>query len=131
MFVDASAICAILLGEPEAEAFKDKLTAATRRSTSAIAVFECVRALMRVTGVEPETARALVAEFLDAGAFEVATIAQPEREAALDAMARFGRGRHAAQLNMGDCFAYACARSRGEPLLFKGNDFPRTDIAIA
>lgn len=50
---------------------------------------------------------------------------------AVSAFERFGKGRHRAALNMGDCFAYACARSADVPLLFKGNDFPRTDIAVA
>jgi len=50
---------------------------------------------------------------------------------AADAFARFGKGRHAADLTMGDCFAYACARTRGVPLLFKGGDFAQTDITAA
>jgi ribonuclease VapC len=50
---------------------------------------------------------------------------------AIDAFARYGRGNHPARLNMGDCFAYACARSLGVPLLFKGADFSQTDIAVA
>ena len=51
--------------------------------------------------------------------------------AAIGAWARFGKGRHPAALNFGDCFAYACARLGGQPLLFKGDDFGRTDIAVA
>jgi ribonuclease VapC len=50
---------------------------------------------------------------------------------ALDAFVRYGKGRHPARLNFGDCFAYACARHLGEPLMFKGGDFPQTDIEAA
>jgi ribonuclease VapC len=50
---------------------------------------------------------------------------------ALDAFDRYGKGRHPARLNFGDCFAYACARHLGEPLMFKGSDFPQTDIEAA
>ena len=52
-------------------------------------------------------------------------------EAAIDAHDRFGKGRHPARLNMGDCFAYACARTNNAPLLFKGEDFALTDVALA
>jgi ribonuclease VapC len=53
------------------------------------------------------------------------------RTTALDAFERFGKGRHPAALNLGDCFAYACARLAGAPLLYKGDDFPQTDIETA
>lgn len=59
---------------------------------------------------------------------EIVTIGKAEQRLALDAYARFGKGQHPAKLNMGDCFAYACARANGLPLLFKGNDFGQTDI---
>src|ERR1700747_1060304 len=110
MFVDASAMCAILLGEPEADEFESKLAAASSRFTSAVAVFETVRALMRQKGLEPDRARAMAARFVDAAQIEQLAIGEAEREAALDAMDRFGKGRHVARLNMGDCFAYACAK---------------------
>ena len=58
-------------------------------------------------------------------------IGPAEALAALDAYARFGKGRHPARLNMGDCFAYACARIHNAPLLFKGEDFARTDVVGA
>ncbi|HZC17297.1 MAG TPA: type II toxin-antitoxin system VapC family toxin [Caulobacteraceae bacterium] len=131
MFIDASAICAILLNEADADDLTAKLIAAPSRYTSAIAVFETVRALMRVLGVEPAVARATVARFLNAAEIDFVSIGEAEREAALDAMGRFGKGRHPARLNMGDCFAYACARTRGVVLLVKGDDFSRTDIVPA
>lgn len=131
MFVDASAMCAILLDEPEGEALALKLSQAPYRMTSAVAVFETVRALIRAVEMDAGEARAVVARFLDAAEIRSVEIGDAEREAALDAMARFGKGRHPARLNMGDCFAYACARTHAVPLLFKGDDFGRTDIAVA
>jgi ribonuclease VapC len=131
MFVDASALCAVLLSEPDADDLEAKLAAAPYRLTSAVAVFETVRALMRETNQDVPTVRAIVARFIDAAEIDFIDIGEAEREAALDAMDRFGKGRHPAQLNMGDCFAYACARTHGAPLLFKGDDFARTDIPKA
>jgi ribonuclease VapC len=131
MFVDASALCAILLNEPDGEAMAVKLSQAPYRLTSAVAVFETVRALIRVVEMDVATARAAVARLLDAAEIRTIEIGDAEREAALDAMDRYGKGRHPAKLNMGDCFAYACARTHAAPLLFKGDDFGQTDIAIA
>jgi ribonuclease VapC len=62
---------------------------------------------------------------------EVIAVSAEIGRRALGAFERFGRGRHPARLNMGDCFAYACAEELGLPLLFKGDDFPQTDIAVA
>lgn len=131
MFVDASALCAILLGEPDADALAVKLSQAPYRLTSAVAVFETVRALNRVVEMDVSEARAVVARFLDAAEISTVPIGDAERDAALDAMQRFGKGRHPAKLNMGDCFAYACARTHAAPLLFKGDDFGQTDIETA
>ena len=131
MFVDASVMCAVLLGEPDAQAIKLKLAGASSRFTSPVAVFETVLAVMRETSVTADEARAAVARLIDAALIEHLVIGDAEREAALDAMARFGKGWHPARLNMGDCFAYACAKVHGLPLLFKGDDFAKTDIAAA
>jgi ribonuclease VapC len=131
MFVDASALCAILLSEPDAPVLAKRLESASLRITSPIAVFETVMALARVASFDIATARAHVARFLAAAEIETIAIGAAEREAALDAMDRFGKGRHPARLNMGDCFAYACARTHGSPLPFKGNDFSQTDIPVA
>jgi ribonuclease VapC len=87
--------------------------------------------VLRQTRGDAGRAKAVVAEFLREAEMACVEIGQAELDAALEAMTRFGKGRHPAQLNMGDCFAYACAKTRGEPLLFKGDDFSRTDIAIA
>jgi ribonuclease VapC len=131
MFVDASAMCAILLNEDGSDLLIGKLANASQRSTSPIAVFETVRALMRAARIEPDDARRQVARFLTVARIDPTAIGPAEREAALDAMARFGKGRHPARLNMGDCFAYGCALTSGAPLLFKGDDFSQTDIEAA
>lgn len=131
MFVDASALCAILLGEPDADEFAAKLDASDRPITSAVAVYETVAALLRTGAPSPEDAKAKVDELMRRARMETVPIGGVERDAALSAMARFGKGRHPARLNMGDCFAYACAKTRGVPLLYKGDDFALTDITAA
>ena len=69
--------------------------------------------------------------FLVEAAVEIVPVTASQAELARAAYRRFGRGNHPAKLNFGDCFAYALAKERGEPLLFKGDDFVRTDIAAA
>lgn len=132
MFVDASAIVAILAGEPEATRFADALDRAEQRITSPIAVFEAVLGLCRVRHATVEEAEADVAEFLRLADITCRPITAQDAHQALVAFARYGKGRgHPAQLNLGDCFAYAAARGHDLPLLFKGNDFTQTDIEPA
>lgn len=131
MFVDASAICAIILQEPEAGGLIAKLEMAGSASTSPLALFEATLAVARAKQGGVPAARRDLARFLAETRMEIIAIGPPEYEAALDAFERFGKGRHPARLNLGDCFAYACARTLGAPLLFKGDDFSQTDIAIA
>ncbi len=128
MFLDASAIVAILTDESDGPALADSLAAAKRRATSPIAIFEAVAAVARKHGYAVTEAQAIVAQFVDMAAIELIAIGKAECDIAIAAFDRYGKGRHPAALNMGDCFAYACARSTGEPLLFVGDDFPRTDI---
>ena len=131
MFVDASALSAIMLREPERAAFMDKLAGAKGAHTSAIAVWETMRAMVRVLLIKPEAARIQIEAFLQEAAIRIVPIGAAEQAAAIEAFARFGKGRHPARLNMGDCFAYACAQTHALPLLFKGDDFPQTDILPA
>lgn len=131
MFVDASAWTAILLNEPEAEDFERKLLAAEQVLTSAVANWETARAIGKTSVQSPALIQARMASYqLGVGA-RVVGIGEAEQAAALDAHARFGKGVHAAKLNMGDCFAYACAKVHGAPLLYKGDDFALTDIEAA
>jgi ribonuclease VapC len=131
MFIDASALCAILLDEPEADAFKLKVVDAARCWVSAIVVWETVQALARENGVSTAEAREEVDTYLAVAGASLVLIGAAEQDGALEAVHRFGKGRHPAKLNMGDCFAYGCAKANGLPLLFKGDDFSQTDIAQA
>jgi ribonuclease VapC len=130
MFVDASAIVAILTGEPEAEALIDRLERAIRPVTSAIAIFEATSGLCRRRHASVDEAEADVAEFLTQARITLVPIA--EANTALQAFSHYGKGRgHPAQLNMGDCFAYAVAKNHRTSLLYKGDDFSKTDIDAA
>ena len=130
MFVDASAIVGILTDEPEAGSLIDRLEGASTPITSAIAVFEATLGLCRKLHVSVEEAKLDVADFLAAARIELLPVSEKAATTALSAFSRYGKGRgHPAQLNMGDCFAYAVARDNRVPLLFKGNDFSKTDIA--
>ena len=131
MFVDASAWTAMLLEEPEARLFRMKLLDAADVMTSALANWETVRAVTReVVGDIPIALRRLGALQSAAGA-RLVPIGEAEQSLALEAHARYGKGVHPARLNMGDCFAYACAKVHGVPLLYKGEDFSLTDIEAA
>lgn len=132
MFVDASAIVAILLRESGHEIVSDRLDAATDAITSGLAVFEAALAVSRLQAVPLDRAETAVENFLTEAGIMMVPIAASESRTALAAHARYGKGRgHPARLNLGDCFAYACARVHDVPLLFVGDDFPHTDIRPA
>jgi ribonuclease VapC len=131
MFLDASAIVAILLKETDWESLASKVDPDRQNITSALSRYEAVLGVVRSRLCEIEAANILVGQFLDQAKVSIISIDDPIGVEALAAFSRFGRGRHKAALNMGDCFAYACAKSRKMPLLFKGNDFIHTDIRIA
>lgn len=131
MFVDASAWTAILLSEPEAEALRLKLAEAEIVMTSAIATWETIRAVGREAVMDLREATDEVTALQKLAAARFVPIGEIEQAVAIEAHIRFGKGRHPAKLNMGDCFAYACARTNGVPLLYKGDDFPLTDIEPA
>jgi ribonuclease VapC len=132
MFVDASAIVAILTREPEADALADILESARSPITSPIAIFEAALGICRKRHASVEEAEADVREFLGVAAIRTVSITEREGETALAAFSRYGKGRgHPAQLNLGDCFAYAVAKNHRTALLFKGDDFSQTDIAPA
>lgn len=132
MFVDASAMVAILLNEPQRSALLKCLDATAAPITSAMAIFETVAAVTRRRAQSAEASEEQVKTFLQTAGISIVPIASAEGQVALTAFARFGKGQgHPAQLNMGDCFAYACASTHNVPLLFIGNDFSRTDIEPA
>ena len=131
MFIDASALTALLTDEDEARELLARLQQTGTRLTSPLAVWEAAIAVARVLDVPITEAAEAVESYL--ALMEITMVAVPPETAqiALDAFDRFGKGRHPAGLNFGDCFAYACARHLGQPLMFKGGDFPQTDIEAA
>jgi len=131
MFVDASAWVAIALNEPERGRFRNVLAEAESVLTSSIANWEAVRAIVRETQDTVADSSARLAAVQAVFGARIVPIGAEEGRTALEAHARFGKGVHPARLNMGDCFAYACARTNGVPLLFKGDDFALTDIEPA
>ncbi len=132
MFIDASALVAIIAREPDHIELQQRLKRHRRRTISAFVVYEATLALSRSGGISIEDAQDLVLQFKKTFAISEVSIDLRFATIALDAFQQFGRGRgHKAKLNMGDCFSYACATALHLPLLFKGNDFIHTDIAIA
>jgi ribonuclease VapC len=131
IFVDASALIAVVAGEADAAGLADRMDSEAARLCSAVSVWETVAGLCRSYAFAVADARIHVRRFLDAARFGFAAIAEQEFEIAANAYARFGKGRHPAGLNMGDCFAYACTRANRARLLFKGDDFTLTDIEVA
>lgn len=129
LFADASAIVAIIGCEPERLDFLQQIESADACLWSALACWETVAALRSSHGLSIKEAQGRVEHFEQEFGFEMVPIAVAELSIALDAYERFGRGRHPAQLNFGDCFAYACAKANRATLLYKGGDFAKTDLA--
>ncbi len=129
IFADASALIAIITGEPGADALANTLDTDPRRLCSALSVWETMAGLCRSYTFSIPTARAHTQRFLDTARFQLVPIGAPESALAADAYAQYGKARHPAALNMGDCFAYACAKSNQAKLLYKGEDFAKTDLA--
>lgn len=127
MIVDTSALLAILFDEPEAEEFARLILAADVCRLSVVSHLELSIVLERQA--KPEAARQADA-FLRAAAIVIEPVTLRQGELARQAYYDFGRGRHRARLNLGDCFPYALAKSLNEPLLYKGDDFAKTDVRV-
>jgi ribonuclease VapC len=128
MVIDTSAIVAILIAEPESDAFARILAANHPLVISAVTLQEAsivMAAKAKQAGVR------LLDDFLQDARIEVSGVTRDDAVGAREAYFKFGRGYHRAGLNLADCFAYALAKTRDEPLLFKGNDFSQTDIVPA
>ena len=126
MVLDTSALLAVLQDEPERRSFNEAIEAA---DSAALSVASFVEASIVIeTRYGADGLRALD-RFIERAGIVVAAVDLEQGKLARDAFSRFGKGRHAAALNFGDCFSYALARILGEPLLFKGEDFARTDVA--
>lgn len=128
MVVDSSALLAILTGAPEAPALLDALVAAERPRMSVANWLE-VAMLIEERGGRLASLR--LDEFFRASGIELEPVDAAQAEAARTAWRHFGRHRHSARLDFGDCFAYALAKRHAAPLLFVGGGFGRTDIEPA
>ncbi len=125
MVLDTSALLAILQDEPERRSFNEAIEGAESRRLSVANLVEISIVLEARFGAEGSRA---LDQFIDRAAIEPVPVDLAQSNAARAAFARYGKGRHAAGLNFGDCFAYALATVLGEPLLFKGGDFSKTDV---
>jgi len=128
MIVDSSAVVAILLHEPSSEELLEKLSTADSTSMGAPTAFETAMVLsirLRRDG------QSLLNDFLVESGMTIAPFSRDHLSCAVDAFLRYGKGRHSAALNFGDCLSYAVAKMAGQPLLFVGADFSKTDLTAA
>lgn len=129
-FVDASAIVAILGVEDDWSSMADRLDESGTRLWSPLSEWESSMALTKRLGLPLGRARELVGHFALMNEFQLVPIGEREGELAAEAALQYGkRSGHPARLNMGDCFAYACAKANNARLLYKGDDFAQTDLA--
>ena len=128
MVVDSSALVAIVLLEVTAIGHISKLSNASSLSISTVSLVETSTVLLSRGGqTKVDILDVLLAEY----GFEIVPVDLAQAHLARQAYERYGKGRDKAGLNLGDCFSYALAKYYGEPLLFQGNDFGRTDVAVA
>ena len=128
MVIDTSAIVAILFDEPDQRRYGEAIEAATLRLISAVTRVELA---FVIEGRKRQAGRERLERFFRLTGAEIVGVTPQQAEIAVDAFRRFGRGRHRARLNIGDCFAYALAVASDHALLFKGDDFRHTDIRPA
>lgn len=126
MVIDSSALVAMLTDEPEAARFETAVAADPVRLMSAASYLEAAIVIETRFG---EAGGRELDLWLHRAGVDLVAVAADQAEAARIAYRRFGKGRHHAGLNFGDCFSYALAKISGEPLLFKGDDFAHTDIS--
>jgi ribonuclease VapC len=129
LFIDASAMVALLAREPTVVDLAPRLGADQDRLCSAMSLWEAVAALCRSYAMQVPAAREAVDDFVRDLSLRLVPIGERETQIAIDAYADYGKGRHPAALNMGDCFAYACAKANRATLLYTGQDFAKTDLA--
>lgn len=128
MVIDTSAVIAILLGEPEAKSFALAIAGDPTRLMGAFTVLEAGIVMEAKKG---ESAGREFDLLLHQAKIEIVPLTLEQFETARSAWRKYGKGRHPAGLNIGDCCSYALAKCAGEPLLFKGKDFSQTDVKTA
>ncbi len=127
MVIDTSALIAILLGEPDAEAFAVAIADDPKKLISA---FSALEVSIVIEAKKGEAGGRELDLLLHRSQIEIVAMDSEQAELARNAWRTFGKGRHPAGLNIGDCCSYALSKSSDEPLLFKGDDFSKTDLKI-
>jgi ribonuclease VapC len=128
MVIDSSAVLAIVFGEPDAKAMAEAIDRAESRWMSSATALEAYVASVASRG---EAAANNLDMVLLRARIEIVPFTEEHLSIARRAFRAFGKGRHPAGLNFGDCFSYALSKASGEPLLFKGADFAKTDVEVA
>jgi ribonuclease VapC len=132
MILDSSAIVAILRADPEAAGFANAIESSVRSMTGCRVSAVCyVEAAVVIDRAGDAIASRRFDDFFRVSQIAVESVTPRQAEIAREAYRDFGKGRHKAGLNFGDCFAYALAKDLDEPLLFKGDDFSHTDVEVA
>jgi len=132
MFVDTSVVVTLLAREPDADHYAERIAAAPVRYTSGLVILEASMRLSTMLDLDPVLVETRIQALLDEAGISVVAIDGGIARIAVDGFARFGKGRgHPARLNLADCLSYACAKALRVPLLFKGEDFARTDVEAA
>ncbi len=127
MIVDSSAVIAVLLREPGYERLEQQLASAGRAGIGTPTLAETGIVLSARLGIGGRT---LLSRFIEESELVAVPFGEPHWSVAIEAFTRFGKGRHAAALNFGDCMTYATASLADEPLLCTGDDFAKTDLAL-
>jgi len=132
IFIDTSAIIALIAAEADAKAFTERLEVDNERISAAHVILEASMRLATLLGINPTAADDLVTRLLREAEIRIVPITEEIAHGSVVAFERFGKGRGSrASLNFGDCLSYACAKAHGARLLFKGEDFAHTDAARA
>ncbi|MFH1793489.1 MAG: type II toxin-antitoxin system VapC family toxin [Pseudomonadota bacterium] len=126
MIVDASAVLAVLLEEPDGRRIEDVITTAI--DDLVMSPMNYLEAAVRVDRLKSEHKSETFDRFMATAGITLVPITADQALRAREAYKTYGKGNHPAKLNLGDCFAYALSKARGEPLLFKGDDFRLTDV---
>jgi len=130
MFIDSSAIVAVMTTEDDELQFVERMALADKRVINSAVYWEVAVNLAKKRGLTVANAKLDLNDFLSRLDIEIVSIPPEAASVAVDAYDRFGKGRHPAALNFGDCLSYASAKVLNQPLLFKGNDFALTDLTV-
>jgi ribonuclease VapC len=130
IFIDTSTFVAVLANEPDRDSFLKAIDAADRRITSPVVRLESCIVLSRRLDFSPQAAEVQYSRFLEEAKIAEIELTGAIGVAAVACFARFGKGRHPARLNFADCLSYACAKANGATLLFKGDDFAKTNVNL-